>query len=137
VDARTVAVSEPRSGLTARVRLDQPARQGFGGIWGITGINSTAELTLPPACLERDPAGLQASFDQGHQPWLASPITVAEVCTRAAFGWPHPLGRQLSADHVLVVDDSIGEAADVLGRRWPAVNGVWLVTSAEPEVGQD
>jgi hypothetical protein len=78
---------------TARFHLDQPARSGPGGIWTIAGIQGTAALTLPPACAVPDPAGLQASFDQGHQPWLANPVMVAESCAAAAFGFPHPHGR--------------------------------------------
>jgi hypothetical protein len=86
--------------------------------------------------VEPDPAGLHAAFDQGHQPWRGNPVMVAESCTAAAFGWPHPHGRILSPDHVLVVDDSIGQDAEVRGRRWPG-GDIWLVTSVEPDIGQD
>ena len=89
---------------------------GTCGIWGVTGVNATTALTLPPACLVTDPAALQAAFDQGHQPWRGDPVANAEVCLRAAYGWPHPHGRLLSADHVLAVDDTIGEDAEVHGR---------------------
>jgi hypothetical protein len=135
LNASTLAVTEPVTGLTARFHLDQPVRQGPGGIWAVVGIEATAPLTLPPACGVADPAGLQASFDQGHQPWRGSPVMVAESCVAAAFGWPHPHGRLESADHVVVVDDSIG-AADVYGRRYTG-GDIWLVTSVEVEVGQD
>ena len=133
----TVAVAEPRSRFAARFRLDQPARRGPGGIWGVTGVNATTALTLPPACLDTDPAALQAAFDQGHQPWRGDPVANAEVCLRAAYGWPHPHGRLLSADHVLVVDDTIGEDAEVHGRRWRPGNSPWLVTSVERGIGSD
>src|SRR5215468_11830493 len=66
LNARTFTVTEPRSRLAARFRLHQPARKGPGGIWAIAGIKATATLSLPPACVVSDPAGLQASFDQGH-----------------------------------------------------------------------
>ncbi len=136
LDASTFAVTEARSRLTARLRVNQPARKGPGGIWAITGIDANAALTLPPACVELDPAGLQAAADQGHQPWRASPVTVAQSCVSAAFGWPHPRGRLLSADHVIVIDDSAGEAAEVHGRRYTG-GDIWLVTSVEPEIGSD
>jgi hypothetical protein len=133
----TVAVAEPRTRFAARFHLDQPAWQGSGGVWGITGIDATTVLTLPPACLVTDPAALQAAFDQGHQPWLGNPVTNAEVCVRAAYGWPHPHGRLLSPDHVLVADDTIGEDAEVHGRRWRPGNSPWLVTSVERDIGSD
>ena len=137
ISEHTVAVTESRSGFAARVRVEQPARRGPGGIWGVTGIHATAELTLPPACVEPDPAGLQAAVDEGHQPWRGDPIAVAQSCVAAAYGWQHPRGRLVTADHVLVVDDTIGEAADVRGRRWRAGSVIWLVTSVERDIGQD
>ena len=137
VGEHTVAVAEARSGFAARVRVEQPARRGPGGIWGIAAIAATAELTLPPACGVPDPAALQASFDQGHQPWRADPVAVAQSCVAAAYGWPNPRGRLVSPDHVLIVDDTIGETADVRGRRWRAGGDLWLVTSVEREIGQD
>jgi hypothetical protein len=133
----TVVVAEPRSRFAARFHVDQPARRAPGGIWGITGIDATTALTLPPACLVPDPAALQAAFDQGHQPWRGDPVTNAEVCVRAAYGWTHPHGRLLSAGHVLVVDDMIGEDAEVHGRRWRPGNSPWLVTSVERDIGSD
>lgn len=132
----TVTVAEAGSRFDARFHLRQPGRHGSGGIWSIAGIDATGELILPPACAEADPAGLQAAFDQGHQPWRGSPVMVAEACAAAAWGWPHPSGR-LSAGHVLVVDDTTGGVVEVRGRPWRAGNSIWLVTSAEPEVGQD
>jgi hypothetical protein len=137
IDKHTIAVAEPRIRFAARFHLDQPARPGPDGIWGITGIDATTALTLPPACLVEDPAALQAAFDQGHQPWRGDPVTNAEVCVRAAYGWPHPHGRLLSADHVLVADDTIGEYAEVRGRRWRPGNSPWLVTSVERDIGSD
>jgi hypothetical protein len=128
-------------GRAARSRADRracaplslvPDRAG----WPVVRIEATAALNLPPACAVADPAGLQASFDQGHQPWLSNPVMVAESCATAAFGWPHPRGRLGSADHVVVVDESIGQAADVYGRRYTG-GDIWLVTSVEPEIGQD
>jgi hypothetical protein len=136
VDPGTVTVTEPRSRLTARLHLDQPARRGPGGVWDIVGIDATAPLTLPPACVVADPAGLQANFDQGHQPWLGNLVMVAESCAAAAFGWPHPHGHLESADHVLVIDESIGGVAEISGHRYTG-GDIWLVTSVEPEVGQD
>ena len=136
VDGRTVAVTEPLTRLTAWFHLDQPARTGPGGIWAVVGVDATAALSLPPACAVTDPAGLQANFEQGHQPWLGSPVMVAESCAAAAFGWPHPHGRLESAGRVLVVDESIGQAAEVYGHRFTG-GDIWLVTSVEPEVGQD
>jgi hypothetical protein len=136
VNPKTFAVTEPRSRLTARLHLDQPARQGAGGIWAIDRIDATAPLNLPPACLVPDPAGLQAAFDQGHQPWQGNPVMVAEACIIAAFGWPHPHGHLQSTDHVVVIDESIGAAADVRGHRYTG-GDIWLVTSVEPEIGQD
>jgi len=136
VDSSTFTAAEPRSRLSARLRVDQPARQGSGGIWAVVGIHATAALTLPPACAIADPAGLQASFDEGHQPWLGDPVTVAESCVIAAFGWRHAHGRLESADHVLVIDESIGRAADVHGRRYTG-GDIWIVGSVEPEIGSD
>jgi hypothetical protein len=137
IGEHAVAVTEARSRPIARIRLEQPALHGPAGIWAVTGIDANKELILPPACIEPDPAGLQAAFDQGHQPWRGSPVMVAEACARAAWGWPHPHG-QLFPDYVLVVDHSTGEVVEVRGRRWrSAGDSIWLVTSAEPEVGQD
>jgi hypothetical protein len=137
IGADTVAVTEASSRFAARFRVEQPARRGPGGIWGVAGIRATTELTLPPACIESDPAGLQASVDQGHQPWRGDPVAVAESCVAAAYGWRHPSGRLVSADHVLVADDTIGEVADVDGRRWRAGSEVWLISSVERDIGQD
>jgi hypothetical protein len=137
IGEHTVAIIEPRSQLTARVRLEQPARRGPGGIWGITGIDANKELILPPACVEPNPAALQAAFDQGHQPWRGDPVTNAEACVAAAYGWRHPRGTLVSATHISVVDDTIGESADVRGRRWRSDGGIWLVTSVQRGTGQD
>jgi hypothetical protein len=135
-DRTRFTVTEPRTTLTARLRLTQPARSGTGGIWAVAGIDSNAELHLPPACAEPDPARLQAAFDQGHQPWRGNPVMVAESCTAAAYGWRHPHGRTLSPNHVLVIDDATGQTAEITGQRWR--NGdIWLVTTAEPGIGQD
>jgi hypothetical protein len=133
----TIAVAEPRSRLIARVRLEQPGRHGSGGIWGVTGIDANTELILPPACIEPNPAALQAAVDQGHQPWRGDPVTNAEACVAAAYGWRHPHGTLVSANHVSVVDATIGEDADVHGQRWHPGNGIWLVTSVQRDIGQD
>jgi hypothetical protein len=133
----TVAVTEARSRLVARVRLEQPARRGSAGIWGVTGIDANKELILPPACVEPDAAGLQASFDQGHQPWRGDPVVNAELCVAGAYGWRHAHGTLVSADHVSVVDSTIGEDADVRGRRWRPGGDIWLVTSVQRDIGQD
>ena len=47
IGEHAVAVSEPRSRLVARVRLEQPARHGPAGIWGVTAIDANKELILP------------------------------------------------------------------------------------------
>jgi hypothetical protein len=48
---------------------------------------------------------------------------------------PHSAGPPArTPDHVLVVDDSIGQDAEVRGRRWPG-GDIWLVTSVEPDIG--
>jgi hypothetical protein len=132
----TVAVTEARSRLTARFRLQQPARLGPAGIWGVIGVDANKELILPPACIEPDPAGLQASVDQGHQPWRGDPVINAQLCVAGAYGWQHARGVLVSPDHVSVVDDTIGENADVRGRQWRP-GGIWLVTSVQRDSGQD
>jgi hypothetical protein len=137
IGQHTVAVAEPRSRLTARVRLEQPARRGPGGIWGVTGINANQELILPPACIEPNPAALQAAFDQGHQPWRGNPVTNAEACVAAAYAWRHPHGTLVSANYISVADDTIGEDADVHGQRWRPGGDIWLVTSVQRDIGQD
>jgi hypothetical protein len=134
---RTVAVTEPRSRLSAHVRLEQPVRHGPAGIWGVVAIDANKELILPPACIEPDPAALQASFDQGHQPWRGDPVTNAELCVAGAYGWRHAHGILISANHVSVVDDTLGENADVRGQRWRPGGGIWLVTSVQRDIGQD
>ena len=98
IGEHAVAVAEPRSRFIARVRLQQPARHGPGGIWGVTAIDANTELILPPACIEPDAAALQASFDQGHQPWHGDPLTKAELCVASAYGWRHPHGPLISAN---------------------------------------
>jgi hypothetical protein len=137
IGEHAVAVSEPRSRLVARVRLEQPARHGPGGIWGVTAIDANRELILPPACIEPDAAALQASFDQGHQPWQGDPLTKAELCVTSAYGWRHAHGTLISANYVSVVDDTIGEAADVRGQRWRPGGDIWLVTSVQRDIGSD
>ena len=137
IGEHAVAVSEPRSRLVARVRLEQPARLGPAGIWGVTAIDANKELILPPACIEPDAAALQASFDQGHQPWQGDPVTKAELCVASAYGWRHPHGTLVSANYVSVVDDTIGEDADVRGQRWRPGGDIWLVTSVHRDIGQD
>jgi hypothetical protein len=137
IGEHAVTVTEARSRLIARVRLEQPARHGPAGIWGVTRIDANKELILPPACIVPDPAGLQASFDQGHQPWRGNPVTNAEVCVAGAYGWRHAHGILVSANHVSVVDDTIGESADVRGQRWRPGGGIWLVTSVQPDIGSD
>jgi len=137
IGEHTVAVTEARSRLIARIRLEQPVRHGPGGIWGVTGIDANKELILPPACFEPDPAGLQASVEQGHQPWRGDPVTNAESCVASAYGWRHAHGILVSANHVSVVDDTIGEDADVRGQRWRPGGGIWLVTSVQPDIGSD
>ena len=133
----TVAVTEARSRLVARVRLQQPVRQGPGGIWDVTGVDANKELILPPACVEPAPAALQAAFDQGHQPWRADPVTTAQACVAAAYGWRHPRGTLVSANRVSVVDETTGESADVQGRRWRPGGDIWLITSVQRDIGQD
>ena len=137
IGEHAVNVFEPRSRLIARVRLEQPARHGPGGIWGVTAIDANKELILPPACVEPDPAALQASVDQGHQPWQGDPVTKAELCVAGAYGWRHAHGTLVSTSHVSVVDDTIGEAADVRGQRWRPGGGIWLVTTIQPDIGSD
>ena len=137
IGEHAVAVTEARSRLIARIRLEQPALHGPAGIWAVTGIDANKELILPPACIEPDPAGLQASFDQGHQPWRGDPVTNAELCVAGAYGWRHAHGILVSANHVSVVDDTIGESADVHGQRWRPGGDIWLVTSVQRDIGQD
>jgi hypothetical protein len=137
IGEHAVAVTEARSRLIARIRLEQPARHGPTGIWGVTGIDANQELILPPACIAPDAAGLQTSVDQGHQPWRGDPVINAESCVAGAYGWRHAHGILLSANHVSVVDDTIGENADVRGQRWRPGGGIWLVTSVQRDTGQD
>jgi hypothetical protein len=137
IGQHAVAVTEPRSRLIARVRLEQPVRHGPGGIWSVTGIDANKELILPPACIEPDPAAAQASFDQGHQPWRGDPVTDAELCVAGAYGWRHAHGTLVSANHVSVVDDTIGEDAEVRGQRWRPRGDIWLVTSVQRDIGED
>jgi hypothetical protein len=87
--------------------------------------------------IEPDAAALQASFDQGHQPWQGDPLTKAELCVASAYGWRHAHGTLISANYVSVVDDTIGEAADVRGRRWRPGGDIWLVTSVQRDIGSD
>ena len=84
-----------------------------------------------------NPAGLQASFDQGHQPWRGDPVTNAELCVAGAYGWRHAHGTLLSENHVSVIDDTIGENADVRGQRWRPGGDIWLVSSVQRDIGQD
>ena len=49
----------------------------------------------------------------------------------------HPHGTLVSANHVSVIDATIGEDADVHGQRWHPGNGIWLVTSVQRDIGQD
>ena len=46
-------------------------------------------------------------------------------------------GILVSANHVSVVDDTIGENADVHGQRWRPDGDIWLVTSVQRDIGQD
>jgi hypothetical protein len=55
----------------------------------------------------------------------------------AAYGWRHPHGTLVSANSVSVVDNTIGEAADVRGQRWRPGGDIWLVTSVRRDIGQD
>ena len=138
LDASTYAVSEARSGLTARLRVEQPARPGAGGIWLVAAAASARDLTMPPACVEPDVAGLQRAFARGHQPWRGSPVMVAEACLRAAFGWTQPHGTLVSEGVVSVVDYALGQSAEVHLRQPAGPDPrIWLVTAVEPEVGQD
>lgn len=137
VGVHTVAVTEARSRLVARVRLEQPARHGPTGIWGVTAIDANKGLILPPACVEPDPAAMQAAFDQGHQPWRGDPVRNAELCVAAAYGWRHAHGTLVTANDVSVVDDTIGEDADVRGQRWRPGGDIWLVTSVQRDIGSD
>jgi hypothetical protein len=137
IGEHAVAVTEARSRLIARIRLEQPALHGPAGIWAVTGIDANKELILPPACIEPDPAGLQAAVDQGHQPWRGDPVTNAELCVAGAYGWQHAHGILVSANHVSVVDDTLGESADVHGQRWRPGGDIWLVTSVQRDIGQD
>jgi hypothetical protein len=138
LDTATFAVSEARSGLAARLRVEQPARLGAGGVWVVAAAASSRELNTPPACVEPDVAALRRAFAAGHQPWRGSPVLVAEACLRAAFGWTHPHGRLVSAGVVSVVDSSLGRSAEVYLRQSAGPGPrIWLVTAVEPEVGQD
>jgi len=94
-------------------------------------------LILPPACITPDAAALQASFNQGHQPWQGDPVTKAELCVAGAYGWRHAHGTLVSANDVSVVGDSSGEAADVRGQRWRPGGDIWLVTSVQRDIGSD
>jgi hypothetical protein len=137
IGEHAVAVTEARSRLIARIRLEQPALHGPAGIWAVTGIDANKELILPPACIEPDPAGLQAAVDHGHQPWRGDPVTNAELCVAGAYGWRHAHGILVAPNHVSVVDDTIGENADVHGQRWRPGGDIWLVTSVQRDIGQD
>jgi hypothetical protein len=126
---RPAAVIPPRAPLTdgrqptrPEARLPQPPRAArtarTGWNLGRHAIDANKELILPPACIAPDAAALQASFNQGHQPWQGDPVTKAELCVASAYGWRHAHGSLVSANNVSVVDDTIGEAADVRGQRW-------------------
>jgi hypothetical protein len=77
-----------------------------------------------------------ASFDQGHQPWRGKPFTDAELWVAGVYGWRHPHGTLLSATMSPLVDDTIGENADVRGRRRDG-DETLLITSVQRAIGQD
>ena len=68
-------VFEPRSRLIARVRLEQPARHGPGGIWGVTDVEANKEPAGAAAC--RVPSSSTNSA-------RATPATRSR--------WPRPVG---------------------------------------------
>ena len=137
IGEHAVAVSEPRSRLIARVRLQQPARHGTG--WYLGGHRHRREQGADPSSrLHRARRGRPPGVLRPGPPAVAGrPLTKASSASRAPTAGGTHTERLISANYVSVVDDTIGEAADVRGQRWRPGGDIWLVTSVQRDIGSD
>ncbi len=106
LNASTVAVTEPRTHLTARFHLDQPARQGPGGIRGVASIDATAALRPPPDLrgsrsrrpadeLRRGPPALAGQSGDGRRILRRRRVRLLTPPPTTAVRRPHPGPRRV------------------------------------------
>ena len=88
--------------------------------------------TTHPDCSEggSDAAELQHSFDQGHQPWRADPLSVASAGAACHFGNAANSIEPTGPHHYLATDALTGEQA-VIELTQP-LGTVWLIATVTP-----
>ena len=103
--------------LTApdRVVIDvsHVALGAFPGIWDIT--------SWPQYW------AFQYSWNNGHQPWLASPLMVVQVWAKSRWPAITPVVRQVNASTFMVTEPG-GKVDTVTGTRPVSVPGPWVIT---------
>jgi len=95
------------------IDVDHVALGAFPGIWPVTSWPRYWEL--------------QYSWNNGHQPWLASPAMVVQAWARSR-GNGTPVVRQVDANTFKVTEPG-GRVDTVTGTRPITVPGPWVITT--------
>jgi hypothetical protein len=110
------AVSQGRKHAAVEAFFTVPA--GGAAVWPFTTAQQAAET--------------QNGVDEGHQPWLLDPATVAVSYAGAELGWQDASTEQLQPSTYRVSDPASGARADVTlaqpARQGPG--GIWAVVRA-------
>lgn len=91
-------------------------------------VERPTTTTTPAPAPHHDPATLQRSVDEGHQPWRSDPEWVADVGAACFFDGPAASVEPAGANRYLATSAATGEQAIVELTQPLGPGTVWLVS---------